>query len=438
MSRIVMFVFNDMTMDSRVRREAASLAAAGHQVTVMARPRQVVARIGDRESLDGFEIVRVPVPGGWRRPWRLASTPGRVVAAVVRRVRPADRSASGRREGGALDQMVKWRFAVLGWARAAADAAPVADVYHGHDLSGLPAAVRAAGRCGGRVVYDSHEYFVESGANARLPGWLKRRLARFERQTASGIWALVTVNATLATLLGDRLSIDRRVVVYNCPPRWSPAAPVTGVARAAAGVGLRETIGVGPDVGVVIYHGGFLADRGLLPLADALAEPGMATTHLVYLGFGRLRDVLAARARDPRAGGRIHVLEPVPMDALVAMVSEADVAAMPNLPVNENERLSTPNKLFESIAAGVPVVTSDFPERHRIVIDDPAGPLGAVCDPADPASIARAIRSILDLDPAGRAALRARCLTAAHERWNWETESAKLLALYAEPSPAGP
>ena len=64
------------------------------------------------------------------------------------------------------------------------------------------------------------------------------------------------------------------------------------------------------------------------------------------------------------------------------------------------------------------------------MLEDPNGPLGAVCDPADPVSIAAAIRSILDHGPDEREALRARCLRAAHERWNWETESAGLVALY--------
>jgi glycosyltransferase involved in cell wall biosynthesis len=86
--------------------------------------------------------------------------------------------------------------------------------------------------------------------------------------------------------------------------------------------------------------------------------------------------------------------------------------------------------LFESLATGLPVVVSDFIEMRRIVLEDPDGPLGAVCDPADPASVATAIRSILDLSQEERDALRARCLRAAHERWNWETESARLVALY--------
>jgi len=120
----------------------------------------------------------------------------------------------------------------------------------------------------------------------------------------------------------------------------------------------------------------------------------------------------------------------VPPDDVVDWIAGADVAAMPIQPSSLNHLLSTPNKLFESFAAGVPVVSSDAPVRHRIVIDDPDGPLGAVCDPERPASIAAAIRSILDLPQAARADLRARCLRAAMERWNWETESARLLDVY--------
>jgi len=97
-----------------------------------------------------------------------------------------------------------------------------------------------------------------------------------------------------------------------------------------------------------------------------------------------------------------------------------------------NHRLSTPNKLFEALAAGVPIVASDLPELRRIVMDDPAGPLGVLCDPTDPTSIAAAIEGLLGRPPDERAALRERCLGAARDRWNWETESARLVDLYAD------
>ena len=70
MSRVVMFVLNDCRTDARVLREAATLAAAGHAVTIVARTTDPYAARGDEESRDGFRIVRVPVAAGILR-WLL-------------------------------------------------------------------------------------------------------------------------------------------------------------------------------------------------------------------------------------------------------------------------------------------------------------------------------------------------------------------------------
>ena len=455
--RVVMFVYNDVSRDSRVLREAKSLVDAGHQVTVIGRPHSTEERSVTRQERDGYSILLVPPPHVWRtwlyryrKPWRMRGLiarrfiywMGRGPVGWVRAVAfvgvaiamvgmsiirlpfiAISGGLSKSNHNSTFDWLIRFRFGVLGWARAASAAAPEADVYHGHDLTGLPAAVRARDRCGGLVVYDSHEFFVESGSNAARPRWAKWLLSRLERRLSARATALVTVNRTLGRTLHDRLSMSRIVVVHNCPARWDP--PPTPVDP------LRPAAGLAPGTPVVLYHGGFTRDRGLLELADAMLEPGLEAAHLVLLGFGPLEDDLRSRAREARCGGRVHVLSPVRPDQLPEWVAAADVGAMPNQPRTANERLSTPNKLFESLAVGLPVVSSDFPERRSIVVDDPDGPLGALCDPTDVGSIAAAIRSILDLDPAARADLRARCLRAAHDRWNWETESAKLVELYA-------
>jgi glycosyltransferase involved in cell wall biosynthesis len=143
----------------------------------------------------------------------------------------------------------------------------------------------------------------------------------------------------------------------------------------------------------------------------------------VYLGYGSERRAIEALATERRFGGRLHVLGPVPPEEVVPWVAGADVDVMALQPSTLNHILSTPNKLFESLAAGTPVVASDFPELRRIVADDPAGPLGELCDPSDAGAVAASIRAIVALPAGPRAELRARCLTAAHERWNWETEA---------------
>jgi glycosyltransferase involved in cell wall biosynthesis len=455
--RVAMFVYNDVTRDSRVLREAKSLADAGLRVTVIGRPRSPDERSIATERRDGFTILLVPMPHVWRtwwyrfrKPWRMRGWIGRRFMVAVRRgpagwpkavafvavaigmvvlslIRLPFIAISGglaqTKHDSTFDWLIRWRFGVLGWAATASAAAPPADVYHGHDLTGLPAAVRARDRAGGLVVYDSHESFMDSGSNDTRPRWAKAIMRRYERNLARRAAALVTVNQSIGALLGARFGQPRVVVTYNTPARWDPQGERPDL--------LREAAEVPPGTPVALYHGAFSAHRGLAELADALLEPGMADVHAVYLGYGSLEPALRELAADPRFGGRLHVLKAVPPDVLPAWIASADVGVMAIGASTLNHRLSSPNKLFESIATGLPVVVSDFVEMRRIVLDDPAGPLGAVCDPADPASIAAAIRSILDLRPAERADLRARCLRAAHDRWNWETESAKLVALYS-------
>ncbi len=96
-------------------------------------------------------------------------------------------------------------------------------------------------------------------------------------------------------------------------------------------------------------------------------------------------------------------------------MASADVAVMPIQPSTLNHRLSTPNKLFEALAAGVPVVVSDFAEMREIVLGNPDGPLGAVCRPTDVSDVARAIREVVQL-PADEADATACAVSARSPR----------------------
>lgn len=230
------------------------------------------------------------------------------------------------------------------------------------------------------------------------------------------------MNESLADELEQRLGVARPTVVLNTQTTYEPPNPRPDH--------LRATLGLAPGTPVVLYHGGFMRDRGLPEVIAAMRDSGLESAHLVLMGTGDLEQRLADLAADPALGGRVHVLPPVPPMELLDWVASADVGVMANQPRTINERLSTPNKLFECLAAGTPVVSSDFPERRRIIIDDPDGPLGAVCDPTDPAAIGAAIRSILDLDSGAAAELRERCRRATAARYSWDTQFAKLLGAY--------
>ena len=432
--RVVMYVQNDVTRDSRVLREAASLAAAGHRVTIVATEIAVVNGLTPApDPPRGVEVVRVPQPTGrpwWvtaiRAPWQLRH-PAAVLLIpwlVLRAgwVLIVNRALSRPISMAWVEYIRRWRVEVLGWCAAAVAVAPVADVHHGHDMDALPAAAAAARRDGTAYVYDSHEIFTGWGRFLSQPVWLRRLMEGWERRLARGAFAVVTVNDAVASVLAQRLGVTRIRVVHNCATTWAPS--ILPEDR------IRHSAGIPADARVVLCHGALMAGRGLHETAAALREPGFENTHLVLLGYGEryVTDILS----DPALVGRVHHLGAVSPAAVIPWVSGADVDVAAISADSENGRLSTPNKLFESLMAGVPVVVSDFPPMRTIVLDPVLGPLGAVCDPSDPASIAAAIRSILDLDSTARTALRTRVLEAAHRRWNWETESERLLALYDE------
>ena len=440
-----MFVLNDVRHDARVLREARSLTGAGHSVTIVGRPSHGQRGGPEHETSYGIEVLRVPVPGrtrslllgagGGRSTAVAGRAPGeprpggRVVGLVVWTWRLALRLPVIGQLLNGIDWLVRWRFGTLAWCRAAVAAAPDADVWFGHDLSALPAAVDAARRRGGRVVYDVHDLFLEAGDTATRPRWARAVVGRWERRAIADVDAVMTDNNAHRDAIAEMSRPRRIIVVHNAALRRDAAgAPESP---------LRRAIGVPKGTPIAIYTGSFALGRGIEVLVAALREPVMAGVHLAFMGDGVLRPWLESAAADTATGGRIHVLPAVAPLEVSDWVAGADVAALPIQPTTRNHRLATPNKLFEAIAAGVPVVASEFPAMSAIVLGDPAGPLGAVCDPTSPRAVAGAIAGILSAPAAERAAIRARVREAAAERWNWEREGAAIVELVSTLTNAG-
>lgn len=399
-----MALYGDLSFDSRVRREARTLALAGYQVSLAC-----LASAEERPDLpENVNIVThrpiaSPVLPGSRNPF-FALAGGRI-SSTVERIRWL------------RDYIANLRA----WGRSIAEACGPVDLWHLHDLTAMAAVVPTLDRHV-PVVYDAHELFLETGTALRLPDPARALLRVYERRLVSRATAVITVNEELAGVLRTRYRPRRMTVVHNCPGRWTVTKPRRDLIRNAAGIP--------PGSPVILYHGSLSANRGVEQLMAALQMPGLATAHLVLLGTGDRRLELSATAAVHPASDRIHLLEPVPPRELLPWVSSADVGAMPIQASTLNHFLSTPNKLFECLAAGVPVVTSDFPAMRRIVLGDPLGPLGLVCDPSQTQEIAAALESLIERDPTERDALRGRCARAAWDRWNWEVESVRLLELY--------
>ena len=175
---------------------------------------------------------------------------------------------------------------------------------------------------------------------------------------------------------------------------------------------------------LVLYLGGILPHRGIDAAIRAIALRD--ATDLVLMGAAApgFVDELRAVAHAEGVADRLHVLPPVPSDEVVAWAAAADAGVCLIENIGLSYYHSLPNKLFEYLGAGVPVIASDFPTMRAVV--DASG-AGVTCDPQDPEAIARAIDSLVG-DPGDHAELRRRALAAA-ERFTWDVEGALLLAL---------
>jgi glycosyltransferase involved in cell wall biosynthesis len=320
----------------------------------------------------------------------------------------------------AIARLPRWLRAPMMWAawrNALREVVEPADIWHGMWMTSLPAVVSLRSALGGAAIYDSRDIVFESRDWPRVGRLPRAWLLHMERRLARACDAVLTVNEAYADILTRNLAIPRPRVVMNCPELFFPESPQPDL--------IRDRLALPARVGVVLYQGALFSERGIEESMDAILEVDDAS--LVLMGYGNLRDELVRRASSAPYLGRVFVIDPVPPSELLQWTSSADVMLIAIAPTTVNHRYSTPQKLFEAMAAGVPVVATDLPGMADIVRTTGCGVL---CESVAPKPIAAAIRSVLELPREEAQALRARCRAAAHERYNWESQVGTLLEAY--------
>ncbi|HSW43544.1 MAG TPA: glycosyltransferase, partial [Patescibacteria group bacterium] len=349
---------------------------------------------------------REPVAAVWGAVWRVGS---RVVRRVVRRALGVIRRP--------FQLLLLFPIRPVAWAAALEEVAEPADLWHGMWAGSLPALERLRGRHGGRTVYDSRDVYLHARVFDRLHPLARRPFLAWEQRWARSADAVVTVNDAYADILSELLGVPRPAVVRNCPDPYDP--PNGPPDR------LRARLDIPPATAIVLYQGGLMTERGIEQGMDAILQVPDAV--LVVMGFGSNRALYAARAAEAPYRGRVLLADPVPPQELLEWTASADVMLMTIQPTTLNHRHTTPQKLWEAIAAGVPVVASDLPGMAEVVREVGCG---LVCDPEDPTAIAASIRDLLGRSPEERAAARLRSLAAARETYNWAAQANVLLAVY--------
>lgn len=459
MTRVAYLSYSSGEFDGRTQRMARSAIDAGYDVIVYARWQKGLAL---EEAGPGYRIVRIPAVPDLVLPWRrgrgrqrlaeiLAGAPTGAAAdsasadgdadqgidsvratapskptdsrragfatRVVRRLaRPGRRAIRWLSNPPWMHPIMLFPLRPLGWAIPLEELTEPADIWHGMWAGSLPALSRLRARHGGKTIYDSRDVYMRSRGFERL-GPFKAPFAWLERRWARQADAVLTVNDAYADLLAQQLGVPRPPVVRNTPNRYVRPEPPPDL--------LRERLGLAPDTRVVLYQGGLMSDRGIEQGMDAI----LAVPNAIFaiMGFGNRRDEIVALGTSARYRERVRFLEPVAPDELLDWTASADVMLMAIQPTSTNHQFTTPQKLWEAIAAGVPVVASDLPGMAEIVRELDCGVL---VDATSPADIARGILAVLDAAPGDRAAMRDRAWRGGQDRYNWESQLDALFGLY--------
>jgi len=301
-----------------------------------------------------------------------------------------------------------------------------ADIVEAHDLPTLPVARLIAMVKRRPLVYHAHELWSEMGTHIRFKGfwrWLERRLIRRA--------ALIVVpEPNRARIFRDEYGAkELPLVVMNCPP-FKAAAGSAILPEMLASRGIAASC-------VALYQGVVSSERCVdeVVAATEFFDQGVALS-IIGSGFGEWDE---PESRLP-SGRPILYLPYVLYDKLPAYTASAQIGLLFYRNTCRNNYYCAPNKLYEYMMMGLPVITCNYPG----LVDFVEGQgIGICVDPEDPRAIAAAINRIAG-DDALRNSMREKCLRLARERWNWDSEFPRLEAAYAailgtapvEPAPA--
>jgi len=181
----------------------------------------------------------------------------------------------------------------------------------------------------------------------------------------------------------------------------------------------RQTLGLAPDVPVVVYTGGLLEWKGV----DVLVDAARLLPHVQFvIAGGMASDVARLRVK---AAGLAHVrIDGFVAPELVSLyLAAGDVGVVPNRSQPAiSSKYTSPLKVFESLCSGLPLVVSDLPSLRDVLTEHTA----EFVPPDDPAALAAGLQRLL-ADPVRRAYLTEHGRSAAHGR-DWDTRARRLVA----------
>ena len=289
-----------------------------------------------------------------------------------------------------------------------------ADIYHAHEDNALFACYLVARLHRKPLVFDSHELpFV----SPRVTRWhiLHACATRLLKVMMPRCTAVISPSPPLVQELQTRYGGREALIIRNIPPYQPPLKSDR----------LRHHLALEPQARIALYQGGLQDDRGLDMLVRAahFLDPNNV---IVLMGKGESHATLQALIAQEGVERQVKLLPAVPYAELLTWTASADLGLIIYQAHSANVPMMLPNKLFEYLMAGVPVLSSPLEAVVEIV---DIFQVGKVVSSLDPRDIAQAMNSIL-ADQGALARFSANALAASKHELCWEIESQRLIQLY--------
>ncbi len=262
-----------------------------------------------------------------------------------------------------------------------------------------------------KMVFDSHEYFTETPELVNRPK-VQRVWKRIEGFVVPKLDEMITVCDSIADLFHEEYGVKCHVI-RNIPPR-----------KALPPVGDKTALGLPTDKHLLVLQGsGINIQRGAEELVQAMQC--LDDCLLMIIGGGDVLPTLKGMVKQMQITDRVRLFPRMPYQQMMAYTQLAELGFCLDKDTNLNYRFSLPNKLFDFIQAGVPIVASHLTEIERIVR---RYDIGLFIENHNPNTIAATIRGALS-DGERREKWK-RNLQVAAQDLCWENEEQKLLEIY--------
>lgn len=225
-----------------------------------------------------------------------------------------------------------------------------------HSIATLPVGILVKVIWNARLIYDAHELETETNG---LCGKRKKMLKLLENICMHFVDMLVVVSESIAQWYAQHYRGVKPIVVRNipdCSNRESGLGKCKGK--------LRNQLGLSNDAILFLYQGGMVRGRSIEKLIDVF-ERVDENRHILFLGSGEYAMEIAQKAQNKH---NIHYIPAVEPEILLEYTKQADIGFCLIENICLSYYYSLPNKFFEYILAGVPVITNNSPEQKEIVL----------------------------------------------------------------------